>query len=154
MWSASVDIVQGVNSTGIFTLIFSYTSAVRVTVMISVESTIVAVSLDSCAQKCYQNLSAVLGERSLSGTLVVNVTYPASVVDFKPLEVVAIPQEFYQATLLNNSTEPEFLANCSVLDNNMGDGVVKEFCLAQVFSLTVDYLGGALGMFVSIFQAY
>lgn len=119
--------------------------------VISVGSTSVAVSLEGCAQSCYQNLSVVLGEMSLTGPVVVNVTYPAAMVDFKPVAVVAIPQEFYQATLLSNSTGPDFLANCSVMDNNMGDGAVKEFCLAQVFSLTVNYLGAALRMFKYFF---
>ena len=78
----------------------------------------------------------------------VNVTYEASVTQFTPINVVALPQEFYQPMLLRNSTGQDFLANCSVVDNNMGVGTDREeFCLAQVFSLTVNYLGRALRKF-------
>lgn len=143
-----MQIIQGVNSTGLFTLILSYVSTSRVSVVISVESNLGVVSLESCQQRCYQNLSAILGEMSLTGSVVVNVTYSASVNGFTPVEVVALPQEFYQANLLKNSTRQDFLANCSVIDNNMGVGTIQEeFCLSQVFSLTVNYLGGALRMF-------
>lgn len=147
-WTTTVHIVQGVNSTGLFTLVLSYVSASRVSTWISVGSNSGVVSLESCSQRCYQNLSAVLGEMPLTGSVVINVTYNASIVDFTPVDVVAIPQEFYQATLLKNSTRQDFLANCSVIDNDMGIGTVQEeFCLVQVFSLTVNYLGGALRMF-------
>ena len=113
------------------------------------------VTLKSCPERCYQNLTAVLGEMSLNGHVVVNVTYEASIVGFSPVDVVALPQEFYDATLLRNSTQQDFLANCSVIDNDMRVGTEQEeFCLAQVFSLTVNYLEGALCMlrlFVCIF---
>ncbi|XP_078373908.1 laminin subunit alpha-like [Oculina patagonica] len=144
-WTTTVHIVQGVNSTGLFTLVLSYASASRVSTWISVGSNSGVVSLESCPQRCYQNLSAVFGEMSLTGPVVVTVTYNASIVDFTPVKVVAIPQEFYHASLLKNSTRQDFLANCSVIDNDMGVGTGQEdFCLAQVFSLTVNYLGGAL----------
>lgn len=148
-WTATVQIVKGVNSTGIFTLILSYISnKPNASVTISVESINSSkVLLPGClAQRCYQNLSAIFGEMSLNGSVVVNVTYnPAN---FTPVDVVALPQEFYQVTLLGNSTKQDFLANCSVLHNDMGVGTAQEeFCLAQVFSLTVNYLGGALRKF-------
>lgn len=150
--------MQGVNSAGVFTLILSYRSTSRVSAVISVGSISGVVSLKSCPERCYQNLSAVLGEISLTGSVVVNVTYGAAIVGFSPVDVVALPQEFYQATLLRNSTQQDFLANCSVIDNDMGVGTDREeFCLAQVFSLTVNYLGGALRMFrlfVCIFCIY
>lgn len=105
------------------------------------------VTLKSCPERCYQNLTAVLGEMSLAGYVVVNVTYEASIVGFSPVDVVALPQEFYDAILLRNSTQQDFLANCSVIDNDMRVGTEQEeFCLAQVFSLTVNYLEGALCM--------
>lgn len=144
-----MNIVRGVNSVGVYTLILSYKSTSRVTTVISVGSnSAVTVSLEICQQRCYRNLSTVLGEMSLTGSVVVNVTYGASVIDFTPVDVVALPQEFYKATLLRNSTQQDFLANCSVIDNDMGVGTAQEeFCLAQVFSLTANYLGGALRMF-------
>lgn len=116
--------------------------------MISVGLNSGVVTLKSCPERCYQNLTAVFGEMSLTGHVVVNVTYEASIVGFSPVDVVALPQEFYDATLLRNSTQQDFLANCSVIDNDMRVGTEQEeFCLAQVFSLTVNYLGGALCMF-------
>ena len=140
--------MQGVNSTGVFTLILSYISTSRVSAVISVESTSGVVSLNSCPEGCYQNLTATLGEMSLNGSVLVNVTYEASIAGFSPVDVVALPQEFYQATLLRNSTQQDFLANCSVIENDMGIGTdQEEFCLAQVFSLTVNYLGRALRKF-------
>lgn len=143
-----MNIVRGVNSVGVYTLILSYKSTSRVTAVISVGSNSGVVSLEICQQRCYRNLSTVLGEMSLTGSVVVNVTYGGSVIDFTPVDVVALPKEFYKATLLRNSTQQDFLANCSVIDNDMGVGTTQEeFCLAQVFSLTANYLGRALRMF-------
>ena len=136
------------NHTGIFTLILSYISTSTVSAVISVGLRSEVVSLKSCPERCYQNLTEALGEMSLTGSVVVNVTYEASIVGFSPVDVVALPQEFYQATLLRNSTQQDFLSNCSVIDNDMKVGTdQEEFCLAQVFSLTVNYLGGALCKF-------
>jgi len=105
-------------------------------------------SLNSCPQGCYFNLSTIIGEMSLEGSVMVNVTYGASITHFAPVKVVALPQEFSHPVLLRNSTGEDFLANCSVIDNDMGIGTDREeFCLAQVFSLTVNYLGGALRKF-------
>lgn len=133
---------------GVYILVIFYISTSRTSVEISVESYFGVVVLESCPEGCYQNLTVPLGEMSLNGSVRVNITYDASVVGFSPVNVVALPQEFYQATLLSNSTRQDFLANCSVIDNDMGIGTdQEEFCLAQVFSLTVDYLGGALGKF-------
>lgn len=133
------------NSTGAFTLILSYISTSTVSAVISVGLNSGVVSLKSCPERCYQNLTVAVGEMSLTGSVVVNVTYEASIVGFSPVNVVALPQEFYQATLLRNSTQQDFLANCSVINNDMKVGTdQEEFCLAQVFSLTVNYLGGAL----------
>lgn len=150
--------MQGVNSTGVFTLILSYISTSRVSAVISVGSKSGVVSLKSCPEHCYENLTVVLGEMSLTGSVVVNVTYDVSIVGFSPVDVVALPQEFYQTTLLRNSTRQDFLANCSVIENDMGIGTdQEEFCLVQVFSLTVNYLGRALCMFslfVYIFCIY
>lgn len=143
-----MNIVRGVNSVGVYTLILSYKSTSRVTAVISAGSNSGVVSLEICQQRCYRNLSTVLGEMSLTGSVVVNVTYGGSVIDFTPVDVVALPKEFYKATLLRNSTQQDFLANCSVIDNDMGVGTAQEeFCLAQVFSLTANYLGRALRMF-------
>ncbi|XP_068694373.1 laminin subunit beta-1-like isoform X2 [Montipora foliosa] len=142
-WVTTVNIVQGVNSSGIFMLLLSYTSTSSVRIMISVESVTAEVTLSNCSQLCFSNLST-FGEMSLTGSVVVNVTYRASATHFKPVKVVALPQEFYQPLLLGNSSG-DFLANCSVLDNDIGKGTDHhEFCLAQVFSLTVNYLGRAL----------
>ena len=136
------------NSTGVFTLILSYISTSTVSAVISVGLSSGVVSLKSCPERCYQNLTVALGEMSLTGSVEVNVTYEASIVGFSPVDVVALPQEFYQATLLRNSTQQDFLANCSVINNDMGIGTdQEEFCLTQVFSLTVNYLGGALCKF-------
>ena len=133
------------NPTGIFTLILSYISTSTVSALISVGLNSGVVSLKSCPERCYQNLSVALGEMPLTGSVVINVTYEASIVGFSPVDVVALPQEFYQATLLRNSTQQDFLANCSVIDSDMKVGTdQEEFCLAEVFSLTVNYLGGAL----------
>lgn len=133
------------NSTGAFTLILSYISTSTVSAVISVGLNSGVVSLKSCPEHCYQNLTVAVGEMSLTGSVVVNVTYEASIVGFSPVNVVALPQEFYEATLLRNSTQQDFLANCSVINNDMKVGTdQEEFCLAQVFSLTVSYLGGAL----------
>lgn len=148
-WTTAVNIVQGVQSSGRFTLILSYMSASSVRVVISVESKTAQVTLNSCAQHCYFNLSVVLGEMSLNGSVMVNVTYGASVSQFTPISVVALPQEFYHPMLLRNSTMEDFLANCSIVDNDMGVGSEREeFCLAQVFSITVNYLDRALGKFI------
>ena len=130
-------------------LLLSYTSTSSVRIMISVESFTAEVTLSNCTQLCFSNLST-FGEMSLTGSVVVNVTYRASASHFKPVKVVALPQEFYQPLLLGNSSG-DFLANCSVLDNDIGKGTDHhEFCLAQVFSLTVNYLGGALCESISI----
>ena len=86
---------------------------------------------------------------SLTGSVVVNVTYGASITQFTALKIVALPREFYQPSILQNSTGEDFLANCSVIDNDMGVGTDREeFCLAQVFSLVVSYLGRALRKFI------
>ena len=144
-----MNIVQGVRSSGLFTLILSYTSASSVVVEISTGSRSAEVSLNSCPQRCYFNLSTLFGEMSLTGSVVVNVTYGASVTQFTALKIVALPQEFYQPSILQNSTGEDFLANCSVIDNDMGVGTDREeFCLAQVFSLVVSYLGRALRKFI------
>lgn len=145
-----MNIVEGVSSSGLFTLVLSYTSASSVAVEISTGSRSAEVSLSSCPQHCYFNLSTLFGEMSLTaGSVVVNVTYGASVTQFTALKIVALPQEFYQLSLLQNSTGEDFLANCSVIDNDMGVGTDREeFCLAQVFSLVVSYLGRALRKFI------
>lgn len=144
-----MNIVQGVRSSGLFTLILSYTSASSVVVEISTGSRSAEVSLSSCPQRCYFNLSTLFGEMSLTGSVVVNVTYGASVTQFTALKIVALPREFYQPSILQNSTGEDFLANCSVIDNDMGVGTDREeFCLAQVFSLVVSYLGRALRKFI------
>lgn len=145
-----MNIVEGVSSSGLFTLVLSYTSASSVAVEISTGSRSAEVSLSSCPQHCYFNLSTLFGEMSLTaGSVVVNVTYGASVTQFTALKIVALPQEFYQPSLLQNSTGEDFLANCSVIDNDMGVGTDREeFCLAQVFSLVVSYLGRALRKFI------
>lgn len=145
-----MNIVEGVSSSGLFTLVLSYTSASSVAVEISTGSRSAEVSLSSCPQHCYFNLSTLFGEMSLTaGSVVVNVTYGVSVTQFTALKIVALPQEFYQPSLLQNSTGEDFLANCSVIDNDMGVGTDREeFCLAQVFSLVVSYLGRALRKFI------
>ena len=148
-----MSIVQGVNSSSWFTLILSYMSASNVRVVISTASKSSEVTLNSCPQRCYFNLSSLFGEMYLSDSVMVNVTYGASVTQFSPIKVVALPKEFYQPTLLRNSTGEDFLANCSVVDNDMGVGTDREeFCLAQVFSLTVNYLGRALRKFITCLQ--
>lgn len=151
-WTATVNIVQGVNSSGLFSLLLSYKSSLSVRALISVESTMAPVILSNCSQQCFFNLSTLFGEMSLTGSVMVNVTYEASVNHFTPTKVVALPQEFYQPLLLGNSSG-DFLANCSITDNNMGYGTDHQalFCRAQVFSLTVNYLGGALREFVLLF---
>ena len=145
-----MNIVQGVNSSGLFSLL-SYKSDLSVRALISVESIMAPVILSNCSQ-CFFNLSTLFGDVSLTGPLMVNVTYEASVNHFAPIKVVALPQEFYQPLLLENSSG-DFLANCSITDNNMGYGTDHQalFCRAQVFLLTVNYLGGALREFVLLF---
>ncbi|KAK2550366.1 Laminin-like protein epi-1 [Acropora cervicornis] len=144
-WTATVNIVQGVNSSGLFSLLLSYKSTLSIRTLISVESNTASVILSNCSQQCFFNLSTLFGELSLTGSVMVNVIYEASAYDFAPIKVVALPQEFYQPLLLGNSSG-DFLANCSITDSNMGYGTDHQalFCRAQVFSLTVNYLGGAL----------
>ena len=144
-----MNIVQGVNSSGLFSLLLSYKSTLSIRTLISVESNTASVILSNCSQQCFFNLSTLFGELSLTGSVMVNVTYEASAYHFEPIKVVALPQEFYQPLLLGNSSG-DFLANCSITDNNMGYGTDHQalFCRAQVFSLTVNYLGGALREFM------
>ena len=151
-WRATVNIVQGVNSSGLFSLLLSYKSTFSIRTLISIESNTASVILSNCSQQCFFNLSTLFGEMSLTGSVMVNVTYEASVYHFAPIKVVALPQEFYQPLLLGNSSGA-FLANCSITDNNMGYGTDHQalFCRAQVFSLTVNYLGGALREFMLLF---
>ena len=111
-------------------------------------STTQLVTLDSCSLTCTANLTE-FGEITLSGQVKVNVTYPASATHFEPQRAVALPKEFYHPTLLGNATMAEFLANCSVIENDMGN--ISEECLAHVFSVTVGYLGGAQGESASRF---
>ena len=147
-----MNIVQGVNSSGLFSLLLSYKSTLSIRTLISVESNTASVILSNCSQQCFFNLSTLFGELSLTGSVMVNVIYEASAYDFAPIKVVALPQEFYQPLLLGNSSG-DFLANCSITDSNMGYGTDHQalFCRAQVFSLTVNYLGGALREFMLLF---
>ena len=147
-----MNIVQGVNSSGLFSLLLSYKSTLSIRTLISVESNTASVILSNCSQECFFNLSTLFGELSLTGSVMVNVTYEASAYHFAPTKVVALPQEFYQPLLLGNSSR-DFLANCSITDSNMGYGTDHQalFCRAQVFSLTVNYLGGALREFMLLF---
>lgn len=154
-WTATVTTVQGMDASGLFTLILSYTSVSSVRVRISTMSQTAGVTLNNCSQRCYFNLSTLFGELSLTGSVTVNVTYNTFVTQFSPISVVALPQEFYKPILLRNSTGDDFLANCSVIDNDMGIGTDREeFCLAQVFSLTINYLGRALRKYISLLIFY
>ena len=149
-WTTTLDIVGGVNTSGMFILLLSYTSTSNVTVTITVYSAAElshVVHLDSCDEPCNVNLSA-FGELTLTGSMIVNVTYKLEVSGLFLIKVVALPREFYQPTLLGNSAMDNFLENCSVIQNTMGSGTnLQEFCLSQVYSLTIDYLGQALRMY-------
>ena len=145
-WITTFTVTQGINASGFFILLLTYRSTSSISVSVTVNSagaiTQHQISLDSCSQKCSRNLTA-FGELSLSDNVTVSVTYARSATHFQPQRVVALPREFYQPTLLGNTTMADFLANCSVIENDMKNN--SETCLASVFSITVGYLGRALG---------
>jgi len=149
---ATINIIKGVNTvSGLFTVLMSYQSNSRQTVTVTITTinttTIKSVILDICTTSCIRNMSE-FGELSLSGLVTVNVTFSAG---FQGKKVVALPKEFYEPNVLGENMNM-FLANCSVLNNDVKNGSsVEQFCKQSVFTVTTAYLGKALGELFALY---
>ena len=149
MWSAVFTVPSSANASGIYKLVLQYQSSLNVTVNLTVSSTRKQLShqvmLHSCQSTCSRLLSE-FGELLLTGSVVVNVTFEVAHGQLVLQRVLAVPQEFYQPTVLGNGTMVEFLNNCSVFRSSVSDGGASEsYCRSKIFSITMAYLQAAVG---------